>query len=712
MSDDSGASLVLDIQFDDGSVQKGFVRLADLSKNTSKKVGDDFSKTKLIDFEAFGEEGNHALTKLGGEFLKFGLIAGAVGAVIEGIKIAFDSAKEGEKIGAISAQFDNLTKSAGIAGDALKEGLERAADGMIDTDDLLKTANRGLINLGANAARLPEVLDIARKATIALGGSLEERFADITQAIENGNQRALKNNGIILDVEKAYRDFASAIGLTTNELNTAQKQQAILNAVIEQGGEKYKNTSKDVQPLTDNLARLGVAIKEIKDRMAETISQSGIFQAVTQKLVDIAKGTPENKNGQATEIADMIAQKWALQNQINDLIANPGINQRHTDGWIEELRGKISDLNADIAKSGATVVSNSQAMAEEAKKAAEAEAALAAQRGRTLTELDPKQVAAQNMRKLAVEDAANQQALAENAIEESKTQFLLSEYEKRNALRAIYGQKAVLLAEDLRLKEAELEEQFQADQIQTEDEFQAKLLQLRTDYANKKAANDIASIKAQQEAFEQFNQSASGSSSVLAGFSEVISGAKIAATEFAHNAAANFREVGKQMFNSIGQAGGQAFAAFGKAIATGQNALEAFVNSLLASMGQMAVQLGTQFILQGIAYSWAGLPNGPALISAGAALAAFGGILSAVGGGSGSAGGVSDTGGGVASSSGSTTTEVIQPKDLERKTPDTHINLNISGDVLDSDESGMRIVDLINSAFDKNGVRIQSGAVA
>jgi len=36
------------------------------------------------------------------------------------------------------------------------------------------------------------------------------------------------------------------------------------------------------------------------------------------------------------------------------------------------------------------------------------------------------------------------------------------------------------------------------------------------------------------------------------------------------------------------------------------------------------------------------------------------------------------------------------------------ITLNIQGDVLDSEESGMRIVDMLNNAFDMNGAAVRT----
>lgn len=191
---------------------------------------------------------------------------------------------------------------------------------------------------------------------------------------------------------------------------------------------------------------------------------------------------------------------------------------------------------------------------------------------------------------------------------------------------------------------------------------------------------------------------------VSGGFSSAFDGMKTAATDFAANATANFQQVGKAAFNTLGTGAANAFAAFGKAAAKGENALQAFADSLLATMGQMAVQLGSQFILQGVAYLWAGMPNGPSLIAAGAALAAFGGILSAAGGGSASASpaaGTSTAGGGIAIEPTTLAPEQTQPTQ-----PGTIVNLNVEGSIMDTPETGLRLAQILSDSFQNQGTTL------
>jgi hypothetical protein len=199
-------------------------------------------------------------------------------------------------------------------------------------------------------------------------------------------------------------------------------------------------------------------------------------------------------------------------------------------------------------------------------------------------------------------------------------------------------------------------------------------------------------------------------------FSKVVGGFQAAATDFRDSAVKNFADAGRAAFTTFGQGVGTAFANVGKALQKGENALEAFGNSFLQTLGQVAVQMGSAFILQGLAALFApgpaaaiGITNPAGLIAAGAALAAFGGILSSSGGGgapsgAASGGGVaSSPGGGLASSPDNPASDIVANAPTE---PKTSIAVNIQGDVLDSQESSLRIVDLLNSAFDQQGVTV------
>jgi len=161
------------------------------------------------------------------------------------------------------------------------------------------------------------------------------------------------------------------------------------------------------------------------------------------------------------------------------------------------------------------------------------------------------------------------------------------------------------------------------------------------------------------------------------------------------------RQVSGSLVNGIANAAGSAFASFGSALVKGENALSAFAKSAISSIGQIAVQQGTAFILQGIGYLFTPQASfGPPLIKAGAALATFGGGLSAFGGGGASAAPSSTQGSsGGFSGQGQPSTATSGEFDREERRSDQSVQVIVQGDILDSEETGTRILKIISDNF-------------
>jgi len=144
--------------------------------------------------------------------------------------------------------------------------------------------------------------------------------------------------------------------------------------------------------------------------------------------------------------------------------------------------------------------------------------------------------------------------------------------------------------------------------------------------------------------------------------------------------------------------------------AFGEGSVKSLGKAILGTIGELAIQLGTFFIASGIAKSaLVGLP-GSQVIAAGVGLIALGSVLKGFAGGAGGIGGSvgspATAGGG-----GFSTTEPVDSESTsvaEIEEAPAQVNLTINGDVLDSAETGMRIVDILNDAFDTGGAVIRN----
>jgi len=242
MADDNKLQFILDLDI------KEFTEKILHAKGSIQEIGSKENLTELLE----------GLTSVG-----IGLAAAGVAAFA--FKEAIDLTLEAEQIQKVNTQFELLTKNAGISSEELKTGLEEASKGLIDNTELLKIANQSIVTMGGSAKRLPEIMELARKATSVFGGDLKSNFENISQAISVGNTRMLKHYGIVVDSEKATKQYAKSIGIASNELSESGKRQAILNEVLLNGKKNFKDMGDGIGTATNSIQLMKTAWAEIKE---------------------------------------------------------------------------------------------------------------------------------------------------------------------------------------------------------------------------------------------------------------------------------------------------------------------------------------------------------------------------------------------------------------------------------------------------------------
>lgn len=168
------------------------------------------------------------------------------------------------------------------------------------------------------------------------------------------------------------------------------------------------------------------------------------------------------------------------------------------------------------------------------------------------------------------------------------------------------------------------------------------------------------------------------------------------------------KSTGQAFQRGFAGAVGGAFAEFGRALQQGNNALEAFGQAFLKAIGNTLIQQGTAFILEGTAYTFSANPalaaKGPGLIAAGGAMAAFGGILGAsVSGGATGGGGGGTGGGGTTTFQDPVSGEFIGQVEGAAQ-PNTVLNINVEGNVVDQDAFTRRLVEQIGEEGGRQGL--------
>lgn len=258
-------------------------------------------------------------TSVGGFLNLLGNIPGPIKAVVAAtvlLKQGLDFAILGEKVNAVGIRFDRMAESAGLAGASVKKGLIDATSGLIDDEDALEIATRSISALGANASKLPEILNLSRNVAKSLGKDFKETFDNLSGFIENGNIKAIRQYGIALDLKTAYEQAAKAAGLTPDKLTNAQEQQIRLNLILDQTAPKFSRIADSITPISDAMDRLKVSSSNLFEDTA-----GGFAEFVARNLIDENDlsnvGTTRVQN-QYSELSDEVLKLESRLKRLNE----------------------------------------------------------------------------------------------------------------------------------------------------------------------------------------------------------------------------------------------------------------------------------------------------------------------------------------------------------------------------------------------------------
>jgi hypothetical protein len=646
-----------------------------------------------------------------------GLMAAApilaiVGAAALAFKESIDLTVEGEQIKRINTQFENLTAQAGIATTELKEGLKEASKGLVDDTDLLKIANEALVKMGGSAERLPEIMEIATKATQVYGGDAKSNFEAISTAIANGNTRILKHYGIIVDAEKAVRNFAAANNISTNELSDAGKKQAILNQALEQAQEQYKNISVDTKEATNTIQALKVTFEELKETFVLAFEktmgpQVRSFLGSIKEVAETVKNTFQAKFGEGAEQA--AAKITLTKNKITELEEQikrleetakgstflgariPGLgvfgasSERAKEG-IKELQvelskyqGQLKELEVQNDKIGAKAeVNDAKRIAALQKKSEENIIDLEKHKAAELAFAKDKEKINKETYDLEVQNVTSLDQI--NTLMKQRDLTLTEQHEESiAAIKVKYATQADKLEEMLALEN----KKFNQQKILNEQSAAQEKIKLLDNYAKHSTSID-------QGIERSFRANT----------------LKMKAEQ------ADMGKRGNEMWNSLSTNATSAFTNMGAEMAKGKDIASATADAMkgffLGFLGDRAIAEGSVMMLSGI---W---PPNPLALAGGAALMALGGALKSLAG-PGAAGSTAASSPSsqaisagataptvdISTASSSTDTQTMAAK--TQGAPQRLVNVNIAGNYLETDSTKRMLMDLMRQESDATG---------
>jgi len=217
---------------------------------------------------------------------------GAVGAAAGLGKVTIDLAEQGAQATRTRGAFDSLARTAHTTGDTLLSALHNASHGEVSDLNLELAANRAeLLGVAHDAETFSRLMEVARSRAQQMGSTTQQAFDDIVTGVGRASPRILDNLGIIISEKEAYDAYAASVGKSSDALTEAEKKQAILNAVLQQGEATMHAAGGAADDAASSFARAQASIDNAKNALGGLISvKIAPFAEDLSKVANAAAG--------------------------------------------------------------------------------------------------------------------------------------------------------------------------------------------------------------------------------------------------------------------------------------------------------------------------------------------------------------------------------------------------------------------------------------
>lgn len=182
---------------------------------------------------------------------------------------AFSALQKAAQAEQIAQGLIFLGKSSGIAMQSLASGLQKATGFGISLQESMK--NVALVtSAGFDTSYIERLGKVARNTSTVLGRDMGESLDRLVRGATKLEPELLDELGIMVRIDDAASKYAAALGKSASSLTTFEKQQAFMNAVLEEGEKKFGGLegSVDVNPYD----KLSASLQELSKTFLNLIN--------------------------------------------------------------------------------------------------------------------------------------------------------------------------------------------------------------------------------------------------------------------------------------------------------------------------------------------------------------------------------------------------------------------------------------------------------
>ncbi len=169
-------------------------------------------------------------------------------------------------------QFRRSAESIGASADQMMVAIRAATGGIVDDTTLQQETTKAMaMGVGKDITQVSTLWALARVQARELGGTAEQAFQRMAQAIAQGSAETLNSQGFTLRSEQIFREYAESIGTTGAELDQATRSQLVLNAVLEQGSQKLSQMDLATLDEAESLQKMTAELSNTTDSLLRNL---------------------------------------------------------------------------------------------------------------------------------------------------------------------------------------------------------------------------------------------------------------------------------------------------------------------------------------------------------------------------------------------------------------------------------------------------------
>jgi hypothetical protein len=274
-----------------------------------------------------------------GSALLPGLAAAAAGVIKLG-SVTGEFLTIAREIEDLSGGFQTLSERVGNVPTEKLDALKAATQGLTTEMDIMRAANQAvLLGVDDGSGKFEEMAAAAVKLGNAMGISTTEALERMVIGLGRGSKQILDDLGVMVNAEKAYKNYASAHDLVASKLTETQKKMAFLVEGQKQILESAASLPGSAESAATAYERLQTSASDARGEFAKGVSQNEALKNTLEGLNDILKRIDWKGAGDAFAqfVSDTLKGTALIVRSGNDLL-----------NWARDVEGYFQNLNIGI----------------------------------------------------------------------------------------------------------------------------------------------------------------------------------------------------------------------------------------------------------------------------------------------------------------------------------------------------------------------------